>query len=144
MVRLENFLDTVLRKDLDKVLRERDALFDMASSCVQLRELLVSMTRLSPSQDDGNRILVDLGHHFYMQAQVSDPSIVHINIGCGVVVPMNHDEAGKFLVKKERHLTEMAQLKTKETLRVKFRMRLVMEAISRIQDSTVLKKSKSV
>lgn len=153
-LRLEHFLDSVLRKTLHDVLLQRDELFSLASSCVQLRQLLQSMRHLSsvdvshppqPNSGSGDapsssqpalrptRTLVDLGHRFFMQAEIKDPSIVRINIGCGVVVPMNHAEAETFLIKKEASLTELAKLKTRESLRIKFRIRLVMEAIMRLQ-----------
>ena len=80
-------------------------------------------------------MLVDVGSHFYMEAHVPNPEVVHVNVGCNLILPMLHEEADAFLVKKEQLHRDNAGRKTKEALRLKFRMRLVMEAIAQLHDS---------
>lgn len=168
-LRLETFLDSVLRKSLEEALIQRDEILTMASSCTHLRQTLKSLRDLHtppPLQVAGSSAVssasnstslshapaagapsprslddplpptlmqVDVGHRFFMQANVKNPALVHVNIGCGVVVPMKHSEAETFLQKKELLLAERGKKKTQDILRIKFRMRLVMEAISRLQ-----------
>jgi hypothetical protein len=151
-VRLEAFLEDVLRAELDKVLAARDAVYDRASQCRKLQLLLADVDELI----DGGGLpaagpagpapaahlrpmttLVDLGNHFFAKCEVADTSVVSVNIGCGVVLPMTRDEARQFLVTKERLLRSDGDRLTKEALRVKYRMRLVMEAIARINDKQV-------
>lgn len=159
-LRLETFLDSVLRKSLEEALIQRDEILTMASSCTHLRQTLkalrdvhaplassevvgASSTSTTAASSTTNEtlnvalpptmMLVDIGHRFFMQAHVKQPSLVHVNVGCGVVLPMNHSEAEGFLEKKEKLLAERSKRKTQDILRIKFRMRLVMEAITRLQ-----------
>ncbi|ORC85938.1 protein UXT [Trypanosoma theileri] len=169
MIRLEHFLDTVLRQSLDKVLQERDTVNTMASQCIQLRELFEEMralssthsfitnkssSSLSSSSNAGvntnnttnttnssvpqrNHIMVDIGNHFFVQCTVHDASQVWVNLGCGVVLPMSTAEANVFLQKKEKMLRERAARLSKEALRLKYRIRLVMEAITQLYDRSI-------
>eukprot|EP00744_Colponema_vietnamica_P018768 GILI01026504.1.p1 GENE.GILI01026504.1~~GILI01026504.1.p1 ORF type:complete len:280 (+),score=62.20 GILI01026504.1:70-909(+) len=252
--RLENFLSNVLRKDLQKVLVERDNCYNAASQCVQLRQLLTDLADLGkvrtitvdaladevPESDEATKLanagttvtsppsphgakidgitdenrsalnqmlglkdsansgrqttllhksvticdaqcadptplqlLCDVSgnnyfeavanseagdqqqkaastsaalasshnnnnnYHFLMTADVPNPSLIHINIGCGVIAPMTHEEANAFLKKKEQLYRDQSQRLSRESLRVRFRIRLVMEAITRIQDQSL-------
>jgi prefoldin subunit 5 len=153
MERLETFLEEILKKDLEKVMRERDALYNSIADCHKLRSVLGDVRRSAQGvagADDGKdrpqgssswvpeaevTMLTDIGCRFFMQAKLRDPTVVHLNIGCGVVLPMTHDEAVRFLVKKEGLLNEAAGRKTKDALRLRFRIRVVMEAITRLYDA---------
>lgn len=107
-------------------------------------------------------ILVDLGQHVYCQCalkplELCEPALdtaspapsatdvmvqsdapedchrwLHINVGCGVVVPMSSVEATRFLLRKEAAYKERAAMLSKEVLRVKYRIRIVTEAIRRL------------
>lgn len=219
---LENFLDRVLRRDLQAALRKRDACYNAASHCYHLRQLLADLGDLdevrkisvdslasapsaaisanshqrgrphprpeatlgtevtvatskvegspflkaayerqvrdselpttgargggvecegresagssfSPTTEEPTKMLLDLGCHFFTEVEIPNPAVVCINMGCGVVCPMSHEEAKRFLVKKERLLRDESVALSKEVLRVRFRMRLVMEAINRLE-----------
>ena len=241
--RLEHFLDSVLRRDLQRCLASRDDCYSAASQCAQLRQLLADMADLgkvrratvSVAADDvpesseaarlasageeargggggpsaaevlaaaegltaanrralaeligsegderGGRTVLHKGvtvadglvgdpapfqllcdvsggvsaaaaspvegeqqqvegaaaqrHHFFMTAEVTNPAIVHINIGCGIVCPMTHEEATLFLKKREQLYRDASQRLSRESLRIRFRIRLVMEAITRLED----------
>ena len=162
MIRLEHFLETVLRKELHDVLLRREDTSNIIAQCRQVRDLIDSIEALgksdtatppSPSSassssmaagksKDKNKfsttLLSNIGNHFYMECKVPDASMIHINIGCGIVLPMPLSDAKVFLVKKEALLTETGQRLTRESLRVRFRMRLVMEAISRLSDAPLV------
>ncbi|CAJ1006108.1 putative Prefoldin subunit [Leishmania naiffi] len=180
VLRLERFLESVLKQNLDAVLSQRDELYATVAQCAQLRWLMDDMQALSRyhsfieastaaeaaaavplsasspaakgaangssplmskrAQADAykppqkNKILVDLGHHFYTPGVVKDSGIVYMNIGCGVVMPMSLDEAREFLRKKESVVRRMILNKSKEVLRIKYRIRLVTEAIARLNE----------
>ncbi|KPA77588.1 hypothetical protein ABB37_06956 [Leptomonas pyrrhocoris] len=190
VLHLERFLESVLKKNLDTVLSQREELYNTVAQCAQLRWLMEDMqalsryhsfveaasaaeaasaTSASAAAADGaaavapstsnrisasssspvskraqanaytppqrNTILVDLGHHFYTQGVVRDASVVYVNLGCGVVLPMSQEEARAFLKKKESVVREMITSKSKEALRIKYRIRLVSEAIARLNES---------
>ena len=173
VLHLERFLESVLKKNLDTVLSQRDELYNTVAQCAQLRWLLEDMQALSrnslfvetasaaadaagepataPSADalspiskraraamykppQRNKILVDLGNHFYTQGVVKDASVVYVNIGCGVILPLSQEETRAFLQKKERVVREMILSKSKEALRIKYRIRVVSEAIARLNE----------
>ena len=149
VVRLEHFLDHVLRKDLNVALEKRDSLYGVASQCTQLKRTLQEMSLLHlatnpprteavaandvPSPRNKLKVLVDIGCHFRMEAQLRDPERIFLNVGCGVLVDMATTGAATFLVKKERLMMVLAQKQTEEANRVRFRIRLVMEAVTRLQ-----------
>jgi hypothetical protein len=178
VLHLERFLETVLKKNLDTVLSQRDELYNTVAQCAQLRWLMEDMQALSrchsfveaasaaeaamktPSAADThdsspsssslvskraqanayrppqrNKILVDLGNHFYTQGVVKDASVLYMNLGCGVVLPMSQEEARAFLKRKESAVREMATNKSREALRIKYRIRVVSEAIARLNES---------
>jgi prefoldin subunit 5 len=145
-----------LKHELDKAMERRDAAYTRASQCHLLRRTLRDMVQLHEFESNqsgttpgasvgsaalassfGATIQVDLGCSCYVQVEVPDASVVLINIGCGVIVPMNHAEANQFLVSKEALLKQDVQRLTKEILRLKYRIRLVIEAISRLHDAYV-------
>lgn len=82
----------------------------------------------------GNRLLVDLGNHFYAAARVRDAGRVHLNVGCGVLLEMSIAEADGFLRIKEAALRATAMAQTREALRLVYRIRLVTEAIARLSE----------
>lgn len=135
--RLEEFLDRVLRAQLSDVMQQRDATLDRASQCHHLRRMLDDFDELhkieAAAEVSERSLQVDLGSRVFCEAHVTDASIVHTNIGAGIVVPLTRAEAHRFLVRKERMLKNDAQRLAKEALRVKYRTRLVMEAILRLQ-----------
>ncbi|CCW64569.1 unnamed protein product [Phytomonas sp. EM1] len=92
---------------------------------------------LSVSSPFRSKILVDLGNHFYTAAVVKDASRVRVNIGCGVVLQMPVEAAEKFLRRKEKQLREAAMRKTKEVLRLSYRIRVATEAVSRITQKNI-------
>lgn len=160
MFHLESFLDRVLRPDLHKVLERRDAARDNVARCHQLRMLLDEIALAADTVDERDvrvaaktagptgaplpppppapvTILTDIGCHNYMECELADPSTVHVNIGAGVIAPLSEKEARVFLAKKEVVLRKNIERMSREALRVKYRIRLVMEAITRVHDAAI-------
>jgi prefoldin subunit 5 len=179
MERLEGFLEEVLKKDLDTVMRKRDEVYQQIADCGQLRQLLVQIKEQSkPLAEPSSKgapsavtrpkaashtvsagalggishasdstasavwtpteevqMLTDLGCHFYAPCTLSDPTTVNVNVGCGVFVAMDHEEASRFLVKKENMLKEKAFTLTKEAVRLRYRIRVVLEALARLYEA---------
>lgn len=149
MRRLEAFLDEALRPGLDAVLAQRDVARAAGARCQQLRVLLKEVALAAKGSAAGDSaaamgaavapvvVLADVGCHNFVQAELVDPSTVYVNIGAGVVAPLTHAEAFAFLAKKERLLAQEQDRATREALRVKYRIRLVMEAIARLHESSL-------
>lgn len=161
MARLENFLDAVLNPLLCEEMQKRETAIQLAAQCTQLRVLFDEMKALSRSSSDGsdsmmknqsssiktskplppepqrNHILVNLGNHFYTSALVKDARTIWLNIGAGVVLQMPIDDAKAHLVKRERIARESLERQNQQILRLKFRIRLVTEAIKRLHEKCI-------
>jgi hypothetical protein len=169
MLRMEHFLDAVLRRELQSVLLRRESASAIAAQCRHVRDLIDSIVSLGAAKQQqqhmadaaaagfassrtsasssglsstsaaplSTELLTNIGNHFYMQCVVPDARTIHINIGSGVVLPMPLADAKAFLVLKEELLVQDVVRLTRESLRVRFRMRLVMEAISRLNDASM-------
>ena len=145
--RLQFVLDVVLREEYEGILLKRDQIYDTVSQHVQFQKLLkedLKLTKLSNNEESNNsdepkRILHDVGCHFYVEATLLDPRVVHMNLGCGVVVAMTVDEALKYSKKCEDAFRMRGEKLTKEALSAKYKMRLVTEAIMRLQDIQIEK-----
>ena len=161
--RLEAFLESGLRQHHERVLRRRDAAYKAASDSHKLARLLrddlrrvgrpvlpddvadataavaaggasrATSASSSVPAEGPMRMLVDLGQRVYGTVEVDDPSVVFVNIGCDILCPLTVSEALDFLRRKEAAAKAAADALTKEALRLRFRMRLVMEAIGRLQ-----------
>ena len=158
---LETFLDEQLKKQHETVLRQREEYYTLASQAHRMSRYLTKdmpqLTGTSPSEAQNKApptttMLMDLGQHVYAQAMVETKhltSSVIVDIGPGpvkksgtkacacddggrVLVPLTIAEAVHYFKKREAVMTKLAEGKTKEALKLKYRIRLVMEAIRRL------------
>ena len=79
-------------------------------------------------------MLHDVGCKFFVQARLLEPRVVHVNIGSGVVVAMTVPEALAHSAKAEASYRARGEQLTRDAHGAKYKMRLVMEAIMRLQD----------
>lgn len=130
VLQYENFINDVLRMDLQKVLEQRDSVYEKISQYLQLKNTLQSL------QEGGSERLktdVDLGCNFYVQAEVEDSSKVFVAVGYGFFVEMTHDEALRFIEKKTSQLTAFTEQLTKDSAKIKAHIRLVLEGLRELQ-----------
>lgn len=163
-VQLESFLDSVLKKSLQEGMEKRASYIQLAAQCNQLQQLCEEMKALScsslqtPAEKDQrktesstiggvnrstciprqkNKILVDLGNHFYTPAAIQDALHISLNIGCGVVLEMTTEDAITHLRKREAYAKECIDRQNVQLLRTKYRIRLVTEAIRRLHERSI-------
>lgn len=153
MARLEHFLDAVLKQTLQQEMAKRDRFIDLAAQCNQLQGLCEEMRTLSSSSlipvqrtastnaasataspRQKNKVLVNLGNHFYTPATIRNTNVICLNIGCGVVLEMPTEDAVKHLKKREKLAKEALERQNVQILRLKYRIRLVTEAIRRLHE----------
>ncbi|KAJ3583206.1 hypothetical protein NHX12_034177 [Muraenolepis orangiensis] len=101
VLQYENFINDVLRKDLQRVLEQRDGVYEKIAQYLQLKN---TIQILQESGDNELKTEVDLGCHFYVQAHVEDSSTVCVAVGYGFFVEMSHAEALRFIEKKTKQL----------------------------------------
>ncbi|XP_062282848.1 protein UXT [Scomber scombrus] len=126
----ENFISEVLKRDLQKVFEQRDAVFEKISLYLQLKNTIQSL------QDAGSKQLktdVDLGCNFFVQAEVEDASRIFVAVGYGFFVEMTHDEALRFIEKKTSQLTDFTDQLTKDSSKIKANIRMVLEGLRELQ-----------
>ncbi|XP_026224268.1 protein UXT isoform X1 [Anabas testudineus] len=139
VLQYEAFINEVLKRDLEKVLEQRDAVYEKISQYLQLKNTIQSL------QDSGSQQLktdVDLGCNFYVQAEVEDSSRIFVAVGYGFFVEMNHDEALQFIEKKTSQLTAFTEQLTKDSAKIKAHIRMVLEGLRELQGLTDLSDSR--
>lgn len=140
VLQYENFINEVLRRDLQKVLEQRDSVYEKISQYLQLKNTLQS---LQEAGSENLKTEVDLGCNFYVQAKVEDSSKVFVAVGYGFFVEMTHSEALKFIEKKTAQLTQFTEQLTKDSAKIKAHIRLVLEGLRELQGFSDLPESRS-
>ncbi|XP_059500300.1 protein UXT [Stegostoma tigrinum] len=126
----EAFVNDVLKRDLKKVLEQRDEIYEKIAQHLQLKNVI---ERLQESDSEGLKMEVDLGCNFYLQAKVPDASMIFVSIGYGFFVELTFSEALRFLEKKTQHLNELAGRLSKDSAKIKSNIRMVLEALCELQ-----------
>ncbi|XP_069572700.1 protein UXT [Brachyistius frenatus] len=126
----ENFISEVLQKDLQKVIEQRDLVYEKISQYLQLKNTIQSLTE---AESPRLKTDVDLGCNFYVQAEVEDASRIFVAIGFGFFVEMTYDEALRFIEKKTSQLTAFTEQLTKDSAKIKANIRMVLEGLRELQ-----------
>lgn len=133
VLQYETFINEVLRRDLQKVLEQRDSVYEKISQYLQLKNTVQSL------QESGSQQLktdVDLGCNFFVQAEVEDSSRIYVAVGYGFFVEMTHDEALRFIDKKTSQLTAFTEQLSKDSAKIKANIRMVLEGLRELQGLT--------
>uniref|UniRef100_A0A3P8U8X6 Protein UXT n=1 Tax=Amphiprion percula TaxID=161767 RepID=A0A3P8U8X6_AMPPE len=130
VVQYENFINEVLKRDLQKVLEQRDVVYEKISQYLQLKNTIQS---LQEAESLRLKTDVDLGCNFYVQAEVDDSSRIFVAVGFGFFVEMTHDEALRFIDKKTSQLTGFTEQLTKDSAKIKANIRMVLEGLRELQ-----------
>ncbi|XP_061644862.1 protein UXT [Phyllopteryx taeniolatus] len=130
VLQYERFIDEVLKKDLQRVMEQRDSVYEQISHYLQLKNTLQAL-----QETDSHRLKadVDLGCNFYVQAEVEDSSRIFVLVGFGFFVEMDHAEALSFIDKKTGQLTAFTDQLTKDCAKIKANIRLVLEGLRELQ-----------
>jgi prefoldin alpha subunit len=134
----EKFLNEKLRTDLNTVLSERGRVFSEIAEYLQVKTTVEKIIENKQTNDSNStnklRTKVDLGCNFYVNAVVSNPSIIFVSIGYGFFLEMKLEEAVKFIDKKIKFLNLSIEDLTKQASVIKANMRLVLEGLREIQN----------
>ncbi|XP_077370275.1 protein UXT isoform X3 [Festucalex cinctus] len=138
VLQYERFIDEVLKKDLQRVMEQRDAVYEQVSHYLQLKNTLQA---LQETDSQSLKADVDLGCNFYVQAKVEDSSKIFVLVGFGFFVEMDHTEALRFIDKKTNQLTAFTDQLTKDCAKIKANIRLVLEGLRELQGLAELPES---
>ncbi|XP_018608398.1 protein UXT [Scleropages formosus] len=130
ILQYETFINDVLKRDLQKVLEQRDGVYEKIAQYLQLKNTIESL------QEAGSKELkteVDLGCNFYAQAHIPDSSTIFVAVGYGFFVELTLPEALKFIEKKTNQLTGYTETLTKDSAKIKANIRMVLEGLKELQ-----------
>ncbi|XP_064156660.1 protein UXT [Anguilla rostrata] len=130
VLQYETFIDEVLKRDLQRVLEQRDGVYEKIAQYLHLKNTIESL------QESGCKDLkteVDLGCNFYVQAHVQDSSRIFVAVGYGFFVELTLPEALKFIEKKTSQLTTYTDAFTKDAAKIKANIRMVLEGLRELQ-----------
>ncbi|XP_055025178.2 protein UXT [Misgurnus anguillicaudatus] len=130
VLQYETFINDVLRRDLQKVLDQRDGVYEKISEYLQLKNTIKSLQEADSKELKTD---VDLGCNFYVQAHVPDSSKIFVAVGYGFFVEFTHAEALKFIEKKTDQLTAYTEVLTKDAAKIKANIRMVLEGLRELQ-----------
>ncbi|XP_075993276.1 protein UXT [Genypterus blacodes] len=139
VLQYESFINDVLRGDLQRVLDQRDGVYEKISQYLQLKN---TIQRVQESGSQQLKTDVDLGCNFYVQAEVDNSSMIFVAVGYGFFVEMTHDEALRFIDKKTKQLTVFTEQLTKDSAKIKANIRMVLEGLRELQGLTELPDSR--
>ncbi|KAJ8301198.1 hypothetical protein KUTeg_020185 [Tegillarca granosa] len=132
VVAYEAFLNQTLKEDLKKVLDNRDKIYDQIAEYLQLKNVIQRIQESDLGKEE-LKTKVDLGCNFYVQARVPDASRIYVCVGYGFFVEFKLPEALKFIEKKTKHLQQEADQLTKDAVKIKAHIKLVLEGLKEIQ-----------
>ncbi|XP_017323694.1 protein UXT isoform X2 [Ictalurus punctatus] len=130
VLQYESFINEVLKRDLQKVLEQRDGVYEKISQYLQLKNTIKRI------QETGSKELktdVDLGCSFFVQAHVPDTSKIFVAVGYGFFLELTLSEALTFIEKKTLQLTEYSEVLTKDAAKIKAHIRVVLEGLKELQ-----------
>uniref|UniRef100_A0A8D0BE31 Protein UXT n=1 Tax=Salvator merianae TaxID=96440 RepID=A0A8D0BE31_SALMN len=131
VLQYEAFISDVLQRDLQKVLEQRDEVYEKIAQYLQLKNVIERL------QETGGQKLttqVDLGCNFYVSAEVPDTTTIFVAVGYGFFVELTLPEALIFIEKKNKLLTELSETLTKDSAKIKANIRMVLEGLRELQD----------
>uniref|UniRef100_A0A8C1WSI1 Protein UXT n=1 Tax=Cyprinus carpio TaxID=7962 RepID=A0A8C1WSI1_CYPCA len=129
VLQYETFINEVLRRDLQKVLEERDAVYEKIAQYLQLKNTIKSIQETDSKELKTD---VDLGCNFHVQAHVPDASKIYVAVGLDSL-SNSTSEALKFIEKKTNQLTEYTEVLTKDAAKIKANIRMVLEGLRELQ-----------
>lgn len=126
----EKFISEVLQRDLQKVLEQRDVIYEKIAQYLQLKNVI---ERLQESDQEVLKMQVELGCNFFVDAEVQDPSKIFVAIGYGFFAELTLVEALKFIEKKTQLLTKSSEMMTQDAAKIKANIRMVLEGLRELQ-----------
>ncbi|XP_036595520.1 protein UXT-like [Trichosurus vulpecula] len=130
ILQYEAFISDVLQQDLRQVLTQRDVVYGQLTAYLQLKNVL---ERIQDSGDQRLCTQVDLGCNFYVNAEVPDPSRIFVGLSHGFFLELTLMEALRFVDRKSHLLTLLSDSLTRDSVRIKAHIQLVLEGLRELQ-----------
>ncbi|XP_065184984.1 protein UXT homolog [Sycon ciliatum] len=128
----EEFLNERLKRDLQKVLAAREAVYADIADYLLLKSTIEQL-KVAELPKGELRTKVDLGCNFYVQAKVPDPKKVCVAVGFGFFVECSLDEALGIIEKRVALLNKKSEQLTEDSSKIKANIRVVLEGLGELQ-----------
>lgn len=133
----ERFVNEVLRKDLKKVLDDRDAIYSNTAEFLQLKSIIERMNEQKGfGEKQQLKTMVDLGCNVYAQAKVKDSSRIFVAVGLGFYLEMALEEALVFVDERTTELSARGKELTEQASQINARIKIVLEGLRELQFGT--------
>jgi len=135
--RYENYLNEVLRKDLEKCLEARDKIYTEQADYLALRTSILTIRDSGLKKHEPLNTKVDLGCNFYCQAEIANPDRIMVAVGLGYFLDMSLEEALQFVNTKDKELSDRAEQLTKTSVKIKAEIKLMICGLKELQNVSV-------
>jgi len=136
ILRVEAFVNDVLKEDLAKLAKKLDAKNADVVEFLQLKSMIM-MFQTTNIEETGFKTQVDIGNSFFIQACVTDASKILLDVGLGHYVEFTLDEAVVLLDVRikllERQISELRKAIAKTNAHIKLLL-LGMRKLQGIKD----------
>eukprot|EP00795_Rhopilema_esculentum_P010896 gene10896-19725_t len=130
----ESFINDVLKRDLQKVIDQRDEIYSKVAEYLQLKRSIEQFeSKPLLLSKKSAKVMTDIGCNFYCQAKITDTSKVLIAVGFGFFVEFTLKEGIDFISKKMDTLTKQTEKLTMDIAKIKALIKLVLSGLTDLQ-----------
>jgi len=135
ITKYEEFLNDSLKKDLKKLLEQRDEVFQEIGHHLELRNTIHTLKK-AKADNKPLKTKVDLGCNLYCSAKVDNPSRLFVKIGFGFYLEMTHAETLQYIVRRVASLEARSEALGRDAVAVRAKIDMVLEALRELQGVT--------
>lgn len=136
----ENYMDNTLKRDLKCIEEELNKQMEVYKEWEDVKSTTKNWKRIKDRDCDTN-LQVDLGCGISAFAEVTEFDKMYIDIGLGILLEMDHIEAGKYSDIRLKYITKQVAHLRKLAVNVKVHIKLILLAIYELQ-STITSNTK--
>nr|XP_018900003.1 PREDICTED: protein UXT homolog [Bemisia tabaci] len=133
VLKFESFINDVLKEELKEVHERIDYLNQELADFSQLKSFIESVAE-NNLHEEPLKSKVDVGCNIYLQAVVSNPSQIYIDVGLGLKVLFTHSEALQFIRKRTKILKDQHQILQNRSAQIRAHIKLVLHGIQELQN----------
>lgn len=134
ILKYEQFLNDKLLPDLKAVFEERDKLYTEQAEFLALQNSIDAIKAAKLREGEPLKVQTDLGCNFYVNARVSDPSKIFVEVGLGFHLELTLDEALQFIDKRVTLLKTQSDKLTGDANKIKANIQLVRQGLRELQN----------
>lgn len=133
VLRYETFINDVLKEQLKQILINLDRINTEIAEYVQLKNVIQTIQDVGVTEDI-LKTQVDIGCNFYMQAKITDPTKIYMNVGLGHFVEFTLDEVVKVIELRTNLLNRQICILREQSANTKAHIKLVLHGLQELQN----------